>query len=169
MSPEGCDCCVSLAIELFRRKSCVIAMPMEAKARDVRSQARNVRSLTIQITQVNFVEKKKKRLKEKGRERSYPTLDDLSQRSPYFQAPMTRISPQAAATMTDSSRRRSRSGESPGLYYFWLLQDPGSAAMGLAREYHRFLAARYPSIYNCVVRPGTMGCLRWACSRSRSW
>lgn len=29
---------------VLRRKSCVIAMPMEAKARDVRSQARKVRS-----------------------------------------------------------------------------------------------------------------------------
>lgn len=31
-------------MDVFRRKSCVTAMPMEAKARDVRSQARNVRS-----------------------------------------------------------------------------------------------------------------------------
>lgn len=30
--------------DVFRRKSCVIAMPIEAKERDVRSQARNVRS-----------------------------------------------------------------------------------------------------------------------------
>ena len=29
---------------VFRRKSCVIAMPIEAKAREVRSQARKVRS-----------------------------------------------------------------------------------------------------------------------------
>lgn len=32
---------------VFRRKSCVIAMPMEAKERDVRSQARNVRSVIV--------------------------------------------------------------------------------------------------------------------------
>jgi hypothetical protein len=36
-----------LEMELFRRKSWVTAMPMEAKARDVRSQARNVRSFFI--------------------------------------------------------------------------------------------------------------------------
>lgn len=29
---------------MLRRKSCVMAMPMDAKAREVRSQARNVRS-----------------------------------------------------------------------------------------------------------------------------
>jgi hypothetical protein len=38
---------VVLEMELFRRKSWVTAMPMEAKARDVRSQARNVRSFFI--------------------------------------------------------------------------------------------------------------------------
>lgn len=31
--------------EELRRKSCVIAIPIEAKAREVRSQARNVRSV----------------------------------------------------------------------------------------------------------------------------
>ena len=31
-------------MEVLRRKSCVIAMPIEAKEREVRSQARNVRS-----------------------------------------------------------------------------------------------------------------------------
>ncbi len=31
-------------MDVFRRNSCVMAMPMEAKASDVRSQARNVRS-----------------------------------------------------------------------------------------------------------------------------
>lgn len=31
-------------MDLFRRKSCVMAIPMDAKARDVRSQARKVRS-----------------------------------------------------------------------------------------------------------------------------
>ena len=30
---------------VLRRKSCVMAMPMEAKASEVRSQARNVRSM----------------------------------------------------------------------------------------------------------------------------
>ena len=33
-----------LANDVFNRKSCVIAMPMEAKERDVRSQAKKVRS-----------------------------------------------------------------------------------------------------------------------------
>ena len=33
------------AIEVFSRKSCVIAMPIDAKERDVRSQARKVRSM----------------------------------------------------------------------------------------------------------------------------
>jgi len=33
------------AIEVFSRKSCVIAMPIDAKERDVRSQARKVRSI----------------------------------------------------------------------------------------------------------------------------
>jgi len=33
------------AIDVFSRKSCVIAMPIEAKERDVRSQARKVRSM----------------------------------------------------------------------------------------------------------------------------
>lgn len=33
--------------ELLRRNSCVIAMPMEANASDVRSQARNVRSVSV--------------------------------------------------------------------------------------------------------------------------
>jgi len=32
-------------MEVLRRKSCVTAMPMEAKERDVRSQARNVLSV----------------------------------------------------------------------------------------------------------------------------
>lgn len=35
----------SLAREVFRRKSWVTAMPMEANAREVRSQAKNVRSV----------------------------------------------------------------------------------------------------------------------------
>ena len=34
----------SLASEVFKRKSCVTAMPIEANAREVRSQARKVRS-----------------------------------------------------------------------------------------------------------------------------
>jgi hypothetical protein len=33
--------------EVLRRKSCVMAMPMDAKAREVRSQARNVRSVCM--------------------------------------------------------------------------------------------------------------------------
>jgi hypothetical protein len=42
-------------METLRRKSCVMAMPMEAKERLVRSQARNVRSVrrgksAVQIT-----------------------------------------------------------------------------------------------------------------------
>jgi hypothetical protein len=36
-------------MEVFRRKSCVIAMPMEAKEREVRSQARKVRSSTDEL------------------------------------------------------------------------------------------------------------------------
>ncbi|KAL7357687.1 hypothetical protein ACKS0A_08068 [Histoplasma ohiense] len=57
----GCCCCCCCCacdrskrwrafdsvMELFRRKSWVTAMPMEAKARDVRSQARNVRSVPV--------------------------------------------------------------------------------------------------------------------------
>jgi len=31
---------------VFKRKSCVIAMPIEAKEREVRSQAKNVRSIS---------------------------------------------------------------------------------------------------------------------------
>lgn len=32
---------------VFKRNSCVIAMPIEAKARDVRSHAKNVRSASM--------------------------------------------------------------------------------------------------------------------------
>ena len=39
-----------LALLLFRRKSWVIAMPIEAKAREVRSQARKVRSSIDQFS-----------------------------------------------------------------------------------------------------------------------
>ena len=35
----------SEAMVVFRRKSCVIAIPIDAKAMEVRSQARNVRSM----------------------------------------------------------------------------------------------------------------------------
>lgn len=41
-----CDC-VSPEREVFRRKSCVTAMPIDAKAREVRNQARKVRSVTM--------------------------------------------------------------------------------------------------------------------------
>lgn len=34
---------------VFRRNNCVIAMPMEAKERDVRSQARNVLSIIVHV------------------------------------------------------------------------------------------------------------------------
>jgi len=51
MAPSGFPKCRSDSARLespssdvFNRKSCVIAMPMDAKAREVRSQARNVRS-----------------------------------------------------------------------------------------------------------------------------
>jgi hypothetical protein len=40
---------------VLSRKSCVIAMPMEAKERDVRSQARNVRS-TRAVSQLGLLE-----------------------------------------------------------------------------------------------------------------
>ena len=40
----GVDSC---SIDLFRRKSWVTAIPIDAKAREVRSQARNVRSISI--------------------------------------------------------------------------------------------------------------------------
>ena len=33
-----------LELELFKRKSCVMAIPMDAKAKDVLNHARNVRS-----------------------------------------------------------------------------------------------------------------------------
>lgn len=33
--------------DVLRRKSCVMAMPIDAKAREVRNQARKVRSVTI--------------------------------------------------------------------------------------------------------------------------
>jgi hypothetical protein len=44
---------------VLRRKSCVIAMPMDANARDVRSHARNVRSVCklANITATQFPEK----------------------------------------------------------------------------------------------------------------
>lgn len=35
--------------EALRRNSCVIAIPMEAKAREVRSQARKVRSTGVSV------------------------------------------------------------------------------------------------------------------------
>lgn len=45
---DGCDggfwCFCGLESDVLRRKSWVIAMPMEAKEREVRSQARKVRS-----------------------------------------------------------------------------------------------------------------------------
>jgi hypothetical protein len=53
--PTWWRCCVGFVglfppIRLvFRRKSWVIAMPIEAKDRDVRSQARNVRSTTAKM------------------------------------------------------------------------------------------------------------------------
>jgi hypothetical protein len=37
-------CLLSSASDVLRRNSCVIAIPIEAKAKDVRSQARKVRS-----------------------------------------------------------------------------------------------------------------------------
>lgn len=37
-------CSVFSASDVLSRKSCVMAMPIEAKASEVRSQARNVRS-----------------------------------------------------------------------------------------------------------------------------
>lgn len=37
-------------VALFRRKSCVTAMPIEAKARDVRIQARKVRSVGKEVS-----------------------------------------------------------------------------------------------------------------------
>lgn len=41
----GCD--GGQDTELLRRNNWVIAMPIEAKERDVRSQARNVRSVSV--------------------------------------------------------------------------------------------------------------------------
>lgn len=52
--PRCCSAWFVLPLEpcrdVLRRKSCVIAMPMDAKANDVRSQARNVRSARNQYT-----------------------------------------------------------------------------------------------------------------------
>lgn len=50
---EDVEVLSSQVIVLFSRKSCVTAMPMEAKERDVRSHARNVRSRhVVQISQL---------------------------------------------------------------------------------------------------------------------
>jgi hypothetical protein len=69
-----------LANDVFNRKSCVIAMPMEAKERDVRSQAKKVRSrnisvlVTVHLVLVSQVERERKR---EGGMVPYPELNDL--------------------------------------------------------------------------------------------
>ncbi len=97
-----------LEMDVLSRKSCVIAMPMEAKASEVRSQARNVRSGggLGAISQDRYI------LERKGGERereAHPARDGPSPRSPCSQARPTGSSPaRASTTFLCPRRRRSR-------------------------------------------------------------
>lgn len=77
----------------FSRNSWVIAIPMEAKAKEVRSQARKVRSYTTLICQ------RPQRFREAIEVGMYQEQDDLSPHFLYYPALCFRIYPQNHATI----------------------------------------------------------------------
>ena len=86
---------LSLDRDVLRRNSCVMAIPIDAKASDVRSQARNVRSTALSA------EKRGQQPEEAGKHsQTNRAPDDLSPRCPCFPTrPTERIS---AASATNS-------------------------------------------------------------------